>query len=223
MNAQLALPLEHAQRYGAEDFLVSGANETAFNLVEAWPRWPDCALLIVGDAGAGKSHLAAIWAERAGAIALEGRALQAEADLAQYAGHNLLIENADGVAQERALFHVFNLVQEHGASMLATARTAPDAWALTLPDLRSRLRRAPLARIAPPDDELVRALLVKLFLDRQLLVDQSVVDYIALRIGRSFEAARALVGALDAETLARGKGVTRAAAAEMIERMGRSE
>ena len=131
--------------------------------------------------------------------------------------------NAGGVADERGLFHLFNLVQESRATMLMTARSEPESWGVRLPDLRSRLRRAPVARIEPPSEDLVHAVLVKLFEDRQLAVEATVIDYIALRIDRSLDAAREIVAALDAEALARGRAVGRGLAADVIARLAREE
>ena len=103
--------------------------------------------------------------------------------------------------------------------MLMTAKTEPESWGASLPDLRSRLRRAPVAHIEPPTDDLVRAVLVKLFEDRQLAIEANVIDYIALRIDRSLDAAREIVAALDAEALARGRAVGRGLAADVIARL----
>jgi chromosomal replication initiation ATPase DnaA len=174
-------------------------------------------LLLVGPAGSGKSHLGAIWAERAGAAKIAGEAL-GEADLPQLAAAKaLLIDDADrlGVA-EAALFHLVNLTRESGASLLLTAKAAPDLWGLAKADLLSRLRLAPLAALGEPDEALARAVLVKLFDDRQLRVEPAVIDYLATRIERSLAAARAIVAALDREALARGRAVTRPMAAALL-------
>jgi chromosomal replication initiation ATPase DnaA len=100
--------------------------------------------------------------------------------------------------------------------LLLTARGQPDVWKLKTADLVSRLRLAPLVSLGAPDVELTEAVLFKLFSDRQIAVDWQVVSYIALRIERSLDAARAIVAALDREALARGKRVTRAMAAELL-------
>jgi len=101
-----------------------------------------------------------------------------------------------------------------------TARTWPDAWGLVTKDLLSRLRLAPAVEIGEPDDALIRAVLVKLFFDRQLVVDASVIEYLALRIERSLDAARGIVDSLDREALAQGRPVTRPMAAAVLRREG---
>ena len=187
--------------------------------MRAWPNWPDPVLALVGAPGSGKSHLASIWARRAHAVLVPPDAVGAGADLGEFYGRHILLEDADGVADERGLFHLFNLVQESRASMLLTAATPPERWGIRLPDLLSRLRRAPLVEIGMPDDELVRAVLVKLFVDRQLAVDASVIEYIAQRIDRSLDAARDFVRVLDDEALAEGRRINRNLAARLLGRL----
>jgi chromosomal replication initiation ATPase DnaA len=217
---QLPLDLPHEPSFAREDFLKAPSNADALRAIESWSRWPGRMLLLVGPAGSGKSHLAAIWARAAEAVTIEAEAL-AGADPAALAGRpTILIENADRVgAGEAALFHLINLARERGASLLMTARAPPDAWGLAKPDLRSRLRLAPIATLGEPDADLARAVLFKLFSDRQLVVDPSVIAYVALRIDRSLGAARAIVAALDREALARGAAVTRAMAAQLFREM----
>ena len=217
---QLALDLPTEPRFGREDFLVSPSNHVAFETFERWPEWPDPMLLLLGPTGAGKSHLAAIWARRAGARVLAASALP-RADLPDLARAGaVLIEDADTArGVEREMFHLINLVRSSGGSLAMTARTWPDGWGVALPDLLSRLRLAPAVEIAEPDDALVRAVLIKLFVDRQLMVDATVVEFLALRIERSLASARAVVEALDREALERGRAVTRPMASELLKRL----
>jgi chromosomal replication initiation ATPase DnaA len=214
---QLALALGHTDSFAREDFLAGPTNSDALAMIEHWPDWPSRALALVGPEGAGKSHLAAIWAETAGARFLAARAL-AEADLlAALATGALVVEDAEaGAFDERALFHLLNLIREEEAFLLLTTRTAPTLWPVRIPDLASRLRAMPQVALGAPDDALLRAVLVKLFADRQLRVDDATVGYIATRIERSFAAARDIVTALDREALQQKRPVTRALAAELL-------
>ncbi|KMO40766.1 hypothetical protein ACQVP2_30630 [Methylobacterium aquaticum] len=208
---QLALDLPVAPRFGSEDFLVSPSNEAAYARIEAWPDWPDRVLVLTGPPGSGKSHLAAIFAERSGALTVPVAAVTAAAvpDLAE--ADALVIEDADREAgrDEAALFHLLNLARERSLSMVATASRPVETWGLATPDLRSRLRLAPGVSLAPPDEALLKVVLVKLFLDRQLVVDTSVVDALALRLDRSLARARDVVALLDREGLSRRRRITR--------------
>jgi len=214
---QLAFDLPHAESFRRDDFLASAANEAALSLVDRWPEWPGGMAAIVGPRGAGKSHLAAIWAERAGARIVAAAAL-ARADVpAALATGALVVEDAaPGAADEAALFHLLNLAREDGAWLLFTASRRLDGPGFALPDLVSRLRALPSVALAPPDDALLSAVLVKLFADRQLVVGEGVIAYLLARMERSFAAARETVARLDAAALSRGRAVNRGLAAEIF-------
>jgi chromosomal replication initiation ATPase DnaA len=214
---QLALALPHAESFAREDFLPGPSNEVALALMERWPDWPDRTLALVGPEGSGKSHLAAMWANSAGARFLAARALGVTNVGSALATGALVVEDLiPGQFDERALFHLVNLAREDEAHLLLTAQSVPTGWRIGLPDLSSRLRAIPVVTLAPPDDALLRAVLVKLFADRQLAVDESLVAYLANRLERSFAAARIAVGTLDREALRRQRPVTRALAAEVL-------
>jgi chromosomal replication initiation ATPase DnaA len=215
-SRQMTLDLAGAPRFGVEDFMVSASNEAAFAAIERWPNWAAPWLLLTGPRGAGKSHLAAIWAARAGARIVSAAALDG-ADPPTLAARPLAVEDADRIGgAEAALFHLLNLMRESGAALLLTASCEPSGWGLRTPDLLSRLRLAPTVALEAPDDALMRAALVKLFVDRQLGVDVGVVELLALHLDRSLDAARRCVEALDARSLAERRRITRAMAREAV-------
>ena len=216
-SRQLIFDLPVEPRFGRADFLVSASNTTAFEMIECWPDWPDRVLLLIGPPGAGKSHLGAIWAAQAKALVVAAAALP-HADIDELSAFGaVLLEDADRlIGGETEFFHLLNRVRDSEGWMVVTARRRPDAWGLATKDLLSRLRLAPAVEIGAPDDSLVRAVLVKLFFDRQLSVDASLIDYLAVRIERSLDAARDIVGRLDHEALIRNRPVTRALAAELF-------
>jgi chromosomal replication initiation ATPase DnaA len=216
-TGQLALDLAGAPSFDEESFLASPSNRTALAMIARWPHWPDPTLLLVGPAGAGKSHLCAIFERRSGALRVDPAAIASPHSLAWAPPPAAILDGLEAVEDETALFHLMNFLRESGAGLLIAARRPPAAETFALPDLLSRLRRAPVVEIGAPDDDLIRAVLEKLFRDRQLLVDPGLVDYVALRLERSLEAARAFVRLLDEEALARGRRVTRALAGELLE------
>lgn len=224
LRSQLSFDLAGEPRYGHEDFLVSPSNEAAWTMIHSWPQWPDPTLLLVGPAGAGKSHLGAIWSQRSGAVVVAGQAL-GQIDIPELASANaILLEDVDKAhAIETPLFHLINLVRASKGFLLMTAGTFPDNWGLMTADLLSRLRLAHVVDIGSPDDALVRAVLVKLFADRQLAVEANLVEYLAVRIERSLNAARAVVAALDNEALTLARPITRHMAGEVIRRMQETE
>jgi chromosomal replication initiation ATPase DnaA len=214
---QLAFALPHTESLTRDNFLEGPANAAGLALVDSWPEWPNRIMLLIGPEGSGKSHLAAIWAEEAGARSTTAHVLSPAAVPGALATGALVVEDlkASGF-DERALFHLMNLAREDGACVLITARAPPSAFQVELRDLRSRLRAVPTVSLLPPDDQLFRALIVKFCADRQLPVDEAVVSYLATRIERSYAAARQTVEFLDSEALRLGRPVTRALAAELL-------
>src|SRR5271167_1778269 len=214
---QLTFRWTHSPSFAREDFLPAPSNREALRAIELWPNWAGRMLVVVGPEGSGKSHLGTIWAGAAGAITLRGEALNERSVEACAQACAVLIEDADRATQSEALFfHLMNTVLENDVWLLLTSRAVPDAWGLNTADLLSRLRLAPVARLAAPDIELTEAVLFKLFSDRQLLVEPNVIAYIALRIERSLGAARELVAALDSEGLTQGRRITRAMASDAL-------
>jgi chromosomal replication initiation ATPase DnaA len=214
---QLVLDLPFRPALDAHDFLISPSNKAAADMIDLWPGWPQASAAVVAPARAGKTHLCNVWRLKSGAARLEAAALR-EADVPAAAAHGaVLVEDLHaGIGDERALFHLLNLVREHKLSMLLTSRTPPGEVEARLPDLRSRLRALPVVTIAPPDEVLLKAVLVKHFTDRQLAVEPGVIAYVALRMERSMEAAATLVAEIDRAAMASHRKVTRALAAEVL-------
>lgn len=214
---QLVLDLPHRAAQGLEDFLVSRSNAAAVDVVDRWPDWPHWAVILVGPEGAGKSHLARVWCLKSGAQGVSAPELS-EADVSRLArSPAVLVEDLDrGIGDQQSLFHLLNLAREYRLSILFTSRRPPGELEIALPDLKSRLCAAPVTMIEAPDETLLRALLVKLFSDRQLMVEPHVVGYLALHMERSMRAAIGIVAAADRLALARQRRVTRAIAAEAL-------
>lgn len=222
MVAQLTFDLPVRPALGREDFFVSPANALAVATLDQPDLWPNGKLLLIGPEGAGKTHLAMVFAARTGAQVI-GAGDLATADLPETAA--LVIENADTVANDRvaetALFHLHNHMTGRGGLLLLTAARAPRDWGLTLPDLQSRMEATATATLMPPDDALLGAVLVKLFADRQLQVAPGFIRWLVRRIDRSFATARAVVAALDAAALATKRPINSSLAATLLDSDGK--
>ena len=215
---QLGLPFGVTPAMDRAHYAVSPANSVALGLIEMWPSWPDPVLLLTGPPASGKSHLANIWAQKSGARSIPAKSLALMGDGGLGASGPVVVEAADEIGPgETRMFHLLNLVREQKGWLLMTARSQPDNWGLATPDLLSRLRLAPSAAIAAPDDQLLRQVLQKGFADRQLAVEHGVADFIVARMERSFAAAEELVALLDAEALARQGAVTRQLVSHVLE------
>lgn len=202
---QLAFDLEHRPALGEEDFLVAESNAEAVAWIDRYPDWPAPVLVLSGDAGSGKTHLARVFAAKSGAVEISHQQLQQDATPVFPNGDAAVIEDCDTIigdpVVEEALFHLYNQAREQKHVMLLTAKSPASRWNIALADLASRLRAAPSARISAPGDTLLTALLVKLFADRQIGIDQSVLAYVVPRIERSFDAVQRFVTEADMTAL----------------------
>lgn len=225
---QITFDLGHRAAHGRQDFLVAPSNKDAVAWIDLWPDWPAPALVLHGPAASGKTHLAAVWAEKNGARFVDTAHLTArDADEIARDARHLVLDHIDpwfgDRAAETTLFHLYNIFKEDGRSLLLTARMAPVHGAFTVPDLASRLRAAPAVAIQPPDDMLLAAILVKLFADRQLQVGQDVITYVVPRMERSFAAALALVDTADKIALAEKKNIGVALMRQILLQTGEQE
>ncbi|QRM42408.1 DnaA regulatory inactivator HdaA [Rhizobium sp. BG4] len=218
---QLPLVFTHDAASGRDDLLISDRLSAAVTIVDAWPQWPSPVVILAGPGGSGKSHLASIWKEHSGAQSIHPKA-GSDAAVAAAAGP-VLFEDVDREGfDDTALFHVINSVRENGHSLMMTSRLWPMSWPVELPDLRSRLKAATVVEIGEPDEELLSQVIVKLFSDRQLNIDDKLVFYIVNRMERSLNAAQTIVERLDRLAWSRGTKITRAMAAEVLNELGNS-
>ncbi|MCZ6511282.1 MAG: DnaA/Hda family protein [Alphaproteobacteria bacterium] len=223
--AQLVLDLGHRPALGRADFLVSQCNAEAIAWIDRWPDWPAPGLVIWGPAASGKSHLGQVWQARVAAPMISAADLdnREPPDLAGDLGA-VYFDGADGIVgnptRQRAALHVYNLIAEQGGKILFSARTPPGRWRIELADLHSRLNALPAVAIAPPDDAVLGAVLLKLFADRQLHVGVAVIQFAVTRMERSFEAAERLVTALDSAALASQRRVTIPLLREVLPHIG---
>ncbi|MEO9296432.1 hypothetical protein [Devosia alba] len=214
---QLALELEHVPAQGEADFLVGDGNALAHGRIMAFPQWSEPVTLLVGPAKSGKSHLARIFADRSSARFAGVNELEA---LATQGGRGpLIVEDVDQLGyDEVGLFHLLNQSLREQRPILMTARDEIANWSLSTDDVRSRVRRATAFTLELTDDIQLSQMLVKLFRDRQVTVDPKIIFYLVARMERSSEEAVLLADLMDRLALAKGSAVTRAIAAEALDR-----
>ncbi|QYX55880.1 chromosomal replication initiator DnaA [Roseovarius sp. SCSIO 43702] len=220
MADQLSFDLPARPAMGRDAFFVSGSNAAAVAMIEGWQDWPARKLMLRGPEGSGKSHLAHVWAGLSGASIVASTDL-AKADIPALAQACVAVEDIGMIAgdadSERALFHLHNLVLAEGHSLLLTTRGVVPLSGIVLPDLASRLEGTPEIRITEPDDDLLAAVLMKLFSDKQLRPAPETIPYLVPRIPRSFATLPALVQRLDRMALDTGRPINRRLAAHALD------
>lgn len=211
MTDQLRLPLHNDAPDLGADFVRSDCNAEAFDVLSRWPDGAGRVMALCGPAGSGKSRLAAIWAERVGAVGLNGSEA-ALVDPLDLEGRPVLLDIAQD-ADEETLFHLINLAQADGGALLLVSRPSPRLWKAALPDLRSRLDAMRVVAIEAPDDIVLAAILRARFAERAMTPGDDVIDYLVRRIDRSADAAADIVARMDALH----RPVTRALARQALE------
>jgi len=214
---QMRLPLQSDLPEGEDSFVVSDCNRAAVEALADWPNLIGGVMAVCGPAGSGKSRLGQMWAERVGAVALHG-AEAALIDPLEIEGRPVLLDRAMD-ADDETLFHLINLAQAPGGAMLMISRPAPSAWAVELPDLRSRLDAVISVPVEAPDDTVLAAMLEARFAERGIRPAKDVIPYLLRRIDRSAAAAESVVERLDALH----RPVTRALAREAREALEGAE
>lgn len=214
-TAYQQLPLDLGQRnaLGRSDFLVTDSNRDAVAWIDLWPEWPAPCLVLYGPVASGKTHLGAVWAEKSSAVCVKSSDLRFDTvrDVADMAD-NIIIEDADSLIGDRAnetgLFHLYNIFKEEKKSFLLTLLEPPVRKEFEVKDLASRLRAAPSVAIREPSDDLLMAIMVKSFNDRQIIISEDVLHYIMPRIERSFEAVRSLADQIDKQAMMEKRNIT---------------
>lgn len=224
LSGQLPLEFIPEPYMGKEDFMIAVCNFEAFKLVDSWPDWPFFAICIYGPQGCGKTHLATIFAHTVSTLThwpykipcIKAKDVCFESleyfNLCQC----LIVEDLDEQIDNEALFHLYNHYRNEGGYILFTSQQAPARMHFSLPDLQSRMNIVPSVEINEPDDEMLSALFIKLFTDRQITVAPEVINYMLHNTQRSFAYACKLVAEIDNISLAKKRAVTIAIVKEAI-------
>lgn len=200
-----ALPASNA----VEDYIRGEANAVALDLVERWPEWPYSIVLVYGEAGSGKTHLAHVFARRAKATFVAPNRLgQQPADQLLTGNHAWVLDGLESVVDAPALAQLINHARARGDYLLITAEKSPSAMQIALPDLRSRLLALPCVMLDAPDDALLAGVIAKQFADRQLRISPEVLHYAVQHIERSYAAASRFVQMMDTLSLSSGRALT---------------
>jgi chromosomal replication initiation ATPase DnaA len=212
ISEQLPFDFNHRPSVSGDDFLVSISNKDAVAWIDQWSIWPSPFLVIYGLPGSGKTHLCNVFMEETGARLLSASMLSTAGlpSLLSTSENFILDDNNINLNEdfEESLFHIYNDLSSRRGRMLITSVAPPSDWSIKLVDLASRLKASPAVSIGMPDDDLIKAVLVKLFSDRQLRVEIGVIDYVLNRIERSLGAARHFVEIADKRALIEKKSIT---------------
>ena len=208
VNQQLILNLRSLPSMGRNDYFVSEVNKEAVSWLDSWPNWITFGFIVCGPLGSGKSHLAQVLKTLSHGDIIEAKDISNK-NIDQLSEKKcLIIENLELLTSETLLFHLYNMLLENKNNLMLTSKFNMSQINFELPDLKSRLLSMPQVNIDFPDDRLLKNLLIKQFLDKGILVEMDVIDYLIKRIDRSFEAISKLVAKIDFKSLEKAKKIT---------------
>ena len=183
---QKLLQFELEQNFAYDDFFVSKCNHYAFSLIEAWPKWEKNIINIYGEKYSGKSHLAEIFKKKNKAKIIKIDEINDEFFNKIRFYENIILDNFEHMSNEKILYSIFNFIEQYNKYLIINSIDPINSFNFTLPDLKSRLKNCIFAKIDQPDDDMIFALVLKHFSDRQIKIEKKIIEYIVKRIERSY-------------------------------------
>ena len=183
---QTLLKFELEQNFTYDDFFVSKCNYFAFSLIESWPKWEKNILNIYGEKFSGKSHLSEIFKKNNKAIIIKNNEINEEFFKKIRFYENIILDNLEYINDENIFYSIINFVEQYNKYLIVNSINPINTIDFTLPDLKSRLKNCIYAKIEKPDDDMIFALILKHFSDRQIKIEKKVIEYITKRIERSY-------------------------------------
>ena len=183
---QKLLKFELEQNFTYDDFFVSKCNYYAYSLIETWPKWEKNILNIYGEKFSGKSHLCEIFKKKNKAIIIKNEEINDDFFNKIRFHENIIIDNLDYVANENILYSIFNFAEQYNKYLIINSIKSINSINYSLPDLKSRMDNCIFAKIDKPDDDMIFALVLKHFSDRQIKIEKKIIEYITKRIERSY-------------------------------------
>ena len=204
---QMLLNFDQKQNFNYNDFYVSKSNYFAFKLIEKWPSWEKNILNIFGEKFSGKTHLVEIFESKYKAVRIQEKDLNNNIFKSLKLHENVILDNFENKSDEKILYSLFNLVDQDNKYLIITSKKPLIEMQFLLKDLASRVKNCLMAEISKPDDELIFALILKNFSDRQISLDKKLIDYIVKRIDRSYSKIKEFIYKVDEMSLKQKKPI----------------
>ena len=204
---QKLLNFEILESFDENDYYVSKSNYFAKNIIQLWPKWEKKIVNLAGEKYSGKTHLSIIFKLKSNALYLNAKQVNDQTLKKIKLSNNIIIEDLDESFDDKLLYSIFNLVEQDNKYLLISSNKPIDTMKFSLPDLVSRLKNCIIAKIQQPDDELIYAIILKSFSDRQIKLDNKIIDYIIKRIARSYSKMHEFIYKIDELSLKKRKSI----------------
>ena len=204
---QLLLNFEYKQNFKDEDFYVSDSNYYAFNLINSWPKWGKKFLNICGEKYSGKTHLSNIFLKKFKGIKIDANSFENKNLKEIKIYENVILDNLGQNVDERLIYSLFNIIDQDNKYLIINSLIPASEISFKLEDLRSRTKNCLVAKIDKPEDDLMFALILKNFSDRQITIDKKLIDFIIKRVDRSYGKIFEFIYKIDEISLKRKKSI----------------
>ena len=204
---QLLLDFDYKTNFNEHDFYLSKSNSNAFNLIYRWPDWDKKILNISGEKFSGKSHLANIFKLKSKAFLIKGNEIDNSIFKSIKLHESIIIDDFEECNEEEILYSIFNLIDQDSKYLLINSLKPINEIKYRLPDLTSRSKNCLYAVIENPDDELLFAIILKNFSDRQIKIEKKIINFIISRIDRSYRKIDEFIYKIDELSLKKKKPI----------------
>ena len=204
---QLLLNFEYKQNFKDEDFYVSNSNYYAFSLINSWPKWEKNFLNICGEKYSGKTHLSNIFLKKFKGIKIDANSFENKNLKEIKIYENVILDNLGQNVDERLIYSLFNIIDQDNKYLIINSLIPVSKISFKLEDLRSRTKNCLVAKIDKPEDDLMFALILKNFSDRQITIDKKLIDFIIKRVDRSYGKIFEFIYKIDEISLKRKKSI----------------
>tara|TARA_B100000401_G_scaffold436548_1_gene380220 strand:+ start:1111 stop:1767 length:657 start_codon:yes stop_codon:yes gene_type:complete len=183
---QLLLNFKHKQNFNYNDYYVSKSNYYAFQIIEKWPKWEKNILNIHGEKFSGKTHLTNIFLNQNSGIKIHENEINDDIFKKLKLYENIVLDGYANICDEKLMYSLINLVDQDNKYLIINSLNPINNIHFKLNDLTSRSKNCLFAKIENPDDDLMFAIVLKSFSDRQIQIDKKLIDFIIKRIDRSY-------------------------------------
>jgi len=183
---QKIIKFEHEKNLTQNDFFVTKSNQHIFKLISDWPKWEKKFINIYGEKFSGKTHLINIFLKKNNGIKIDAQSFDENYLKKVKVNENIVLENLEVGINEKLFFTLLNIIEQENKYLIITSLDPVTKINFKLKDLNSRMKNFILQNIEKPDDELIFAILLKNFSDRQISIEKKLIEFTIKRIDRSY-------------------------------------
>tara|TARA_B100000700_G_scaffold228666_1_gene252648 strand:- start:601 stop:1266 length:666 start_codon:yes stop_codon:yes gene_type:complete len=204
---QLLLDFGSKKNFNDHDYYVSKSNYFAFNIIDKWPKWEKKILNIYGEKFSGKTHLGNIFKDKSKALLINQSKIKNDLFKEIKIFESIIIDDFNENIDEKLIYSIFNLVDQDNKYLLINSEIPINEIKFNMPDMSSRSKNCLFAKIESPDDDLIFAIILKNFSDRQIKIEKKIIDFIISRIDRSYRKIYEFIYKIDELSLKKKKPI----------------